>query len=79
MEKKKEVLTSLQNDIESYKELIIIIVDYYAFKNQIVEDEDQLADAWKKNTKYEENNQIIPDYIDKLIEESFKSQLKKYI
>lgn len=60
--------------------LVDMIVDYYCFKNNVFDDDQEDNENWKKGTKYEENNQqdIIPPAIDKLIEASFTHQLKKF-
>lgn len=60
--------------------LVDMIVDYYCFKNNIFDEDQDDADGWKKGTKYEENatNETIPDSIDKLIETAFTHQLKKF-
>ncbi len=67
----------LLNEVYSLKELIVVILDYYSFKNNLVNDEDAPGDEWKKGTKYDQNL-IVPAKIDKLIEASFEAQLKKF-
>lgn len=83
MENKEEAKgLEMANEMYSFKELISIIVDYYCFKNNIVDEEgDGEAEAWKVGTKYEHQipESIIPEDIDSLIQKSFASQLKKFI
>lgn len=69
----------LNSEIFALKEVITMIVDYYCFKNNMIEDKDGDADNWKVNTKYEQKSNIIPENINKLIEQTFKAQLKKFI
>lgn len=58
--------------------LVDMIVDYYCFKNNIFDEDQDENEEWKKGTKYEKNEEIIPANIDKLIESSFAHQLKKF-
>lgn len=58
--------------------LVDMIVDYYCFKNNIFDEDQDDNEEWKKGTKYEKNEEIIPSNIDKLIESSFVHQLKKF-
>jgi hypothetical protein len=70
----------LANEIFSFKELITIVVDYYCFKNNIEEDDEKEGDDWKIGTKYENGeDEIIPEEINSLIEQAFKTQLNKFI
>lgn len=69
----------LNSEIYALKEVITMIVDYYCFKNNMTEDKDGEVENWKVNTKYEQKNTIIPENINKLIEQTFKTQLKKFI
>jgi len=76
--------TELANEIYSFKELITIIVEYYCFKNNIDEDDeldgDTEGETWKRGTKYDEVPiEIVPEEINDMIEQSFKTQLKKFI
>ncbi len=69
--------------ISALKELISVIVDYYCFKNDKINESEQDDDDDKIWQKHIENSDdkpktIIPEEIDYLIEESFKSQLKKF-
>lgn len=81
MESKEESRgAELANEIYSFKELITIIVDYYCFKNNIEEDDDKEGDDWKVGTKYESGEEeIIPEEMNGLIEQAFKTQLQKFI
>ncbi len=70
-------------DISALKELIAVIVDYYCFKNDRIDNTDQEDDddkIWKKHLENSKDapEPIIPEEIDYLIEESFKSQLKRF-
>lgn len=60
--------------------LVDMIVDYYCFKNNVFDEEQDDNEQWKKGTKYEESEseEIIPAGIDKLIETAFSHQLKKF-
>jgi len=60
--------------------LVDMIVDYYCFKNNVFDDEQEDSERWKTGTKYEESEteEIIPTGIDKLIEQAFAHQLKKF-
>lgn len=65
--------------ITDLNNLVNMIVDYYCFKNNVHDDEDnEENESWKKGTKYEEEEKIIPDKIDSLIEKSFIHQLNKF-
>jgi L-lysine 2,3-aminomutase len=63
-----------------FNTLVDMIVDYYCFKNNMFEEEQDENEHWKKGTKYEEApiQEIIPSGIDKLIETAFSHQLKKF-
>lgn len=72
-----------QNNIGKMAELntlVDMIVDYYCFKNNVFDEEQDENEQWKKGTKYEESEseEIIPAGIDKLIETAFSHQLKKF-
>jgi len=59
--------------------LVNMIVDYYCFKNNIFDDDQEEDEKWKKGTKYDESNdEIIPSKIDTLIEKVFVHQLNKF-
>ena len=59
--------------------LVNMIVDYYCFKNNIFDDDQEEDEKWKKGTKYDESNdEIIPNKIDTLIEKVFVHQLNKF-
>lgn len=66
------------NKITDLNNLVNMIVDYYCFKNNVHDDETEENESWKKGTKYEEEEQIIPEKINSLIEKSFIFQLNKF-
>ena len=66
------------NEVYALKELIILILDYYSFKNNISDTENESGDEWKKGTKYD-RKAVVPSNIDILIEKSFESQINKFI
>lgn len=61
-----------QDSITDFVELVACIVDYYGHENKKTDSEE----AWKKGSKYEHKN--IPEEIDNLVENAFKTQLKKF-
>ena len=72
-------------DVSALKELVAIIVDYYCFKNNDIQndmDDNEGGDLWKNKLQNQDDNSkdenIIPNDIDKLIEKTFKTQLKKF-
>ncbi len=70
-------------EVSALKELIAVIVDYYCFKNDRINETEQEEDedrVWKKHLENSDSapKTIIPEEIDFLIEESFKSQLKRF-
>lgn len=75
------------DEVIALKELIAVVVDYYCFKNNDLndmDDDDDEEDNYLKNklsdlNPDEESSDIIPQEINSLIEDSFKSQLKKFI
>jgi len=70
----------LANEIYAVKELVSIIVDYYCFKNNIIETEEVEGEEWKIGTKHEVDvPELIPEKIHKLIEKSFETQLGRFI
>lgn len=60
----------LDSEITNLGNLINTILDYYTF-TQLEEGEE-----WKKGTSHE--HKIVPDEVSKLVEEAFKTQLKKF-
>lgn len=60
--------------------LVDMIVDYYCFKNNVFDEDQDDNENWKKGTKYDDSSkeEIIPAGIDKLIETAFAHQLKKF-
>ncbi len=72
--------TELANEIYAFKELITVIVDYYCFKNNIDEEDEEDKEDWKIGTKFEEDGtEVIPQEMNHLIENAFKTQLKRFI
>ncbi len=63
------------NNVVALTQLVGTIVDYYSFKNKLIEDEDEIG-KFRKDT--EDNTVIVPKNIDEIIEKSFISQLKKF-
>lgn len=69
------------NDNSSVSELntlVNMIVDYYCFKNNIFDNEEEDDEKWKKGTKFDNQEDIIPTKIDNLIEKVFINQLNKF-
>lgn len=62
---------SFDPEITDLSNLINTILDYYSF-SQPEEGED-----WKKGTDLE--HKMIPEDVNKLVEQAFKTQLKKFI
>lgn len=79
-EKNESAGSEMANEIFSFKELITVIVDYYCYKNNIVEDDERDGEEWKFGTKYDDSSEeIIPEEVNSLIEDAFKTQLKRFI
>jgi hypothetical protein len=64
------------NDVVALSQLVTVIVDYYAFKNQVEEDEE--GDEWKKKVSSNNESSIIPSKLDTIIEKAFTTQLKRF-
>lgn len=64
------------NDVVALSQLVTVIVDYYAFKNRIQEDEE--GDEWKKKMSAGNENSVIPNKLDTIIEKAFTTQLKRF-
>lgn len=66
--------------ITDLNNLVNMIVDYYCFKNNVFDEDQDDNEGWKKGTKYDNQatEDIIPDDLDKLIHKSFIHQLKKF-
>lgn len=62
---------SFNPEITDLGNLINTILDYYSF-TQVEE-----GDEWKKGTSHE--HKAVPDDVNKLVEQAFKTQLKKFI
>jgi len=59
--------------------LVDMIVDYYCFKNNTFDEDQEDDEKWKKGSKYENSpEEIIPGKIDILIEKVFITQLNKF-
>lgn len=67
-----------ENSMSELNSLVNMIVDYYCFKNNIFDDDQEDDERWKKGTKFENNQEIIPDKVDGLIEKVFLHQLTKF-
>jgi hypothetical protein len=65
------------NNVVALTQLVGTIVDYYSFKNKLVEDEDDIDKIRRGNT--DEDAPVIPEKIDSAIEKSFLAQMKKFI
>lgn len=79
IEKTNAESTSNLEEVAALKELVAVIVDYYCFKNDELINEDEDDDNYTYSKNDLDDNSIIPEDIDKLIQESFKSQLKKFM
>lgn len=66
------------NSVSELNTLVNMIVDYYCFKNNIFDDEEEDDEKWKKGTKFDNQEDIIPTKIDNLIEKVFVNQLNKF-
>jgi hypothetical protein len=68
-----------RSEISELNELIAVIVDYYCFKHSYngEEDEDE-GEAWKKKLESLPDGFIVPKKMDKLIEDAFSHQLKRF-
>lgn len=66
--------------ISELNNLVNMIVDYYCFKNNVFDDEQDDTEGWKKGTKFDPSNgeDIVPTDIDQLIKKAFIYQLKKF-
>jgi hypothetical protein len=62
------------NDVVALTQLVGTIVDYYSFKNRLIEDED--SDKWKRAA--DDDAPIIPKAVNSMIEKSFLHQLKNF-
>ena len=59
--------------------LVDMIVDYYCFKNNTFDEDQEDDEKWKKGSKYGNSpEEIIPGKIDVLIEKVFITQLNKF-
>jgi hypothetical protein len=62
------------NSVIALNQLVGAIADYYSFKNQMDFGVDDDGEKWKDGPE----ESIIPPKIDKLIEQGFMAQLKKF-
>lgn len=62
---------SFDPEISDLGNLINTILDYYTFTQS------EEGEEWKKGTSHE--HKIVPDEVSKLVEQAFKTQLKKFI
>lgn len=72
--KETEEIDKRNDDDSNLSNIIINILDYYSFKQRI-EDE---GDAWKKGTKYE-NQDLVPEELDNKVKELFLITLENLI
>lgn len=63
------------NNVVALTQLVGTIVDYYSFKNKLIEDEDKVGSYRKDDS---DDSIIVPKNIDAIIEKSFISQLNKF-
>lgn len=63
------------NNVVALTQLVGTIVDYYSFKSKLSEDDDEPG-KWNKESP--EENMIVPSKLDKIIEDAFTTQLKKF-
>jgi hypothetical protein len=63
------------NNVVALTQLVGTIVDYYSFKNKLIEDEDNVGSYRKDDS---DDSIIVPKNIDAIIEKSFISQLNKF-
>jgi len=66
------------NSMSELNTLVNMIVDYYCFKNNIFDEEEEDDEKWKKGTKFDNEDEIIPDKVNNLIEKVFIHQLNKF-
>lgn len=67
-------------EVTALKELIAVVVDYYCFKNNDLNETEEEEESYlPKNSSNINSSEIIPEEIDDLINEAFKSQLKKFL
>ena len=62
------------NSVVALTQLVGTIVDYYSFKNKLIEDEE--SEKWKRSP--EDENPIIPKAVNSMIEKTFLAQLKNF-
>lgn len=69
-----------RTEVSELNELVAVIVDYYCFKfSYNGEDDEDEGEEWKKKMEGIPDGFVVPKKIDKLIEEAFSSQLKKFV
>ena len=69
-----------RNEASELNELISGIVDYYCFKHSYNgEDDEDEGEAWKKKMESVPDGFVVPKKVDRLIEDVFSSQLKRFI
>lgn len=68
---KDEKEQSFDSEISDLGNLINTILDYYTFTQT------EEGEEWKKGTQHE--HKIVPDGVNKLVEQAFIVQLKKFI
>lgn len=69
-----------KTEASELNELVAVIVDYYCFKFSYNGDEDEdEGEEWKKKMERLPDGFVVPKKVDKLIEDAFSSQLKKFV
>jgi hypothetical protein len=69
-----------KTEVSELNELVAVIVDYYCFKFSYNGDDDEdEGEAWKKKMEGLPDGFVVPKKVDKMIEEAFSSQLKRFI
>ena len=79
MEDNTQQLGNDRSEVSELNELIAIIVDYYCFKHSYNGEEDEEeGEEWKKKMESLPDGFVVPKKMDKLIEDAFSSQLKRF-
>ncbi|MDP2692830.1 MAG: hypothetical protein Q8O88_04295 [bacterium] len=69
----------VRSEVSELNELIAIIVDYYCFKHSYNGEEDEEeGEEWKKKMDSLPDGFIVPKKMDKLVEDAFSNQLKRF-
>ncbi len=79
-EKQLPYNSTSRSEVSELNELIAIIVDYYCFKHSYNGEEDEEeGEEWKKKLEALPDGFVVPKKMDKLIEDAFSSQLKRFV